>query len=241
MGFSVASPTVGCSVASTNNSGTNITVGKEKFSSPTVVMRQLSGTKTPIAIGFEERAKKAILDTDVAAFGGIPVPTLSVRASDRIRAQPNADDTQLEKAMQNASFRHGFTAPGKILSKPSIVSLSNEDIVAKANRLGISFGKSKNEVLKAVESIKEVEVNRTLVILKKNVENQLNKDEGQNSLLTSKLSSLTGDLLIEEAQEQWEQDDLLMPIINLKKPRRKKEFDLSGVRRSARFKTKVVV
>jgi hypothetical protein len=237
---SMASHSGGCSIPSTKNTGINIVIGTENISSPTVVMRQLSGTKTPIAIGFEERAKKAILDTDVAAFGGIPVPTLSVRASDRIRAQPNADDTQLERAMQNASFRHGFTAPGKILSKPSIVSLSNEDIVAKANRLGISFGKSKNEVLKAVESIKEVEVNRTLVILKKNVENQLNKDEGQNSLLTSKLSSLTGDLLIEEKQEQWEQDDLLMPIINLKKPRRKKEFDLSGVRRSARFKTKIV-
>jgi hypothetical protein len=204
-------------------------------------MRHLSGTTTPTAIVLEERAKKASLENDVVAFGGIAAPSMSVRASDRIRAQPNADATQMERAMQNANFRHDFTAPGKVPSKPSIVALSNEDIVAKANRLGISFGKSKNEVLKAVESIKEVEVNRTLVILKKNVENQLNKDEGQNSLLTSKLSSLTGDLLIEEAQEQWEQDDLLMPIINLKKPRRKKEFDLSGVRRSARFKTKVVV
>jgi hypothetical protein len=45
-------------------------------------------------------------------------------------------------------------------------------------------------------------------------------------------------LIIEEAQELLEQDDLLMPIIKLKKTRKNKDFDLSGVRRSARFKNK---
>jgi hypothetical protein len=35
-------------------------------------------------------------------------------------------------------------------------------------------------------------------------------------------------LLIEEAQEFFEHDDLLMPIIKLKKPRKKRDFDLSG-------------
>jgi hypothetical protein len=66
----------------------------------------------------------------------------------------------------------------------------------------------------------------------------LHREEGQNSLLTSKFSSLSGDLIIQEAQELLKQDDLLMPIIKLKKTRKKKDFDLSGVRRSARFKNK---
>jgi hypothetical protein len=57
-------------------------------------------------------------------------------------------------------------------------------------------------------------------------------------LLISKFSNLTGDLIIEEAQESLEQDDLLMPLIKLKKPRKKRDFDMSGVRRSARFKNK---
>jgi hypothetical protein len=57
-------------------------------------------------------------------------------------------------------------------------------------------------------------------------------------LLISKFSNLTGDLTIEEAQESMEQDDLLMPLIKLKKPRKKRDFDMSGVRRSARFKNK---
>jgi hypothetical protein len=43
-------------------------------------------------------------------------------------------------------------------------------------------------------------------------------------------------LIFEEAQEIAELDDLLMPIIKLKKNRKTKDFDLSGVRRSARFK-----
>jgi hypothetical protein len=64
----------------------------------------------------------------------------------------------------------------------------------------------------------------------------LHREEGQNSLLTSKFLSLTGDLIIEEAQDLLEHDDLLIPIIKLKKTRKKKDFDLSGVRRSARFK-----
>jgi hypothetical protein len=60
-----------------------------------------------------------------------------------------------------------------------------------------------------------VDFNRTLVILKKNVEDQIGKKEGHNSLLTSKISNLSGELIIEEAQELMEHDDLLMPLIKL--------------------------
>jgi hypothetical protein len=67
--------------------------------------------------------------------------------------------------------------------KPSIASLSTDDILVKASRLGISL-ENKKEALKVVDSIKEVDVNRTLVMLKKNVEDHIDKEEGQNSLLT---------------------------------------------------------
>jgi hypothetical protein len=83
------------------------------------------------------------------------------------------------------------------------------------------LGENKKEALETAVSIKEVDVNRTLVILKKNVETSLDKEEGQSSLLTSKFSNLTGDLILEEAQESLEQDDLLMPLIKLKKPRKR--------------------
>jgi hypothetical protein len=166
--------------------------------------------------------RKSPLVHDVTSFGGIAPPALSIRASDRIRAQPNADATQMERVMQNISQRHDLTSSGNDNHKSSLSSLSDEDILAKASRLGISLGKNRHEVLKAVQSIKEVDVNQSLVILKKNVNTQLNKEEGHDSLLISKFSSLTGDLIIEEAQENLEQDDLLMPIINLRKVRKKK-------------------
>jgi hypothetical protein len=117
--------------------------------------------------------KKTPLVNEVADFGGIAAPSLSVRATDMIRAQPNADATQMERAMQNVNSRHDFPSPGNGKFKHSITSLSNEEIVSKASRLGISMGKNKGEALKAAESIEEVDVNRTLVILKKNVETSL--------------------------------------------------------------------
>jgi hypothetical protein len=57
--------------------------------------------------------------------------------------------------MQNVNLRQDFISPGNEKHKPSLASLSDEDILAKVNRLGISLGKNKNEVLKTVESIKE--------------------------------------------------------------------------------------
>jgi hypothetical protein len=107
----------------------------------------------------------------------------------------------MERAMQNANFIHDLTSPGNGTAKHSIASLSDEDILIKASRLGISLGKNKEEALKTAVSIKLVDDNRTLVILKKNVETSLHKEEGQSSLLTSKFSSLTGDLIIEEEQD----------------------------------------
>jgi hypothetical protein len=46
---------------------------------------------------------------DVVAFGGIASPSLSnIRASDKIRAQPNADASQMERAMQNMNVKHDY-------------------------------------------------------------------------------------------------------------------------------------
>jgi hypothetical protein len=184
-----------------------------------VVTRQFSGTSITPVKDLQESTMKNPLVNDVATFWGIAPRALSARASDRIRAQPNADATQMERAMQNISHEHDFNSPGNDKHKPSLASLYDEDILVKASRLGISLGKNKHEVLKAVESIKEVDVNRNLLILNKNVDAHLHKEEGQNSLLTSKFSSLTGDKIIEEAQENLEHDDMLMPIIKLKKTR----------------------
>jgi hypothetical protein len=213
-------------VASMKTQGVNVVIDTQNIPSPTVVTQHFSGTTVTPVKEQHGSIRKSPLVHDVASFGGIAPPALSIRTSDRIRAQPNADATQMERAMQNLSQRFDPISSGNDNHKASLTSLSDEDILAKASRLGISLGKNKHEVLKAVQSIKEVDVNQSLVILKKNVNTQLNKEEGHDSLLISKFSSLTGDLTIEEEQDILEQDDLLMPIIKLKKSRKKREFDL---------------
>jgi hypothetical protein len=210
-GSSVNNATMDYAVASMKNTHISIVFGLEISSSPTLVTRQFSGTPTANVINIEGVTKNTPLSNKVAAFGGIAAPLLSVRARDRICAQPNAYATQMERAMQNANSRHDFSSPGNAKSKYSITSLSDEEILSIVSHLGISLGKNKEEGLKAATSIKEVDVNRTLVILKKNVETSLHNEEGQSGLLTSKFSSLTGDLKIEEAQEFFKRDNLLMP------------------------------
>jgi hypothetical protein len=105
---------------------------------------------------------------EVIAFGGIPQPPLGVRSSTRLGGQPGGDMLQMEKAMRNAQLRDVPPSVGKSMSpKFSIVNLPNDEIIHKAERLGISLGKSEGEVVKSIKGIKLLEEERILTILQK--------------------------------------------------------------------------
>jgi hypothetical protein len=104
-------------------------------------MRQNSPTATTVHL--EGTTKQNSLVNKVVGFGGIAAHSLSVRASDRIRAQPNADATQMERAMQNVNLRHDLPSPGNMTLKHSFASLTAEDILSRASSIGISLGKIK--------------------------------------------------------------------------------------------------
>jgi hypothetical protein len=175
---------------------------------------------------------KAVVD-----FGGIPNPTLGgFRSSERIRSQPNADATQLERAMLNARVHNDYCHEGKILNH-SFLDFDEEDICARADRLGISLGKNKEQKLASVKSIKNVEFNRSLTILKKSDVVTYDSADGPSMLLSSRISSLAEDLEAEEAVGD-DDFDLNIPLITFKNKRKKKVYDLSAVRRSARVKSK---
>jgi hypothetical protein len=70
----------------------------------------------------------------------------------------------MERAMQNVNLKHDYVTRGNGKTEPSVVLLSDDDIIFKASRLGISLGKNDMEISKAVKSIKGVNVNRTLVL-----------------------------------------------------------------------------
>jgi hypothetical protein len=55
----------------------------------------------------------------------------------------------MERAMQNVNFRHDLSSPGNGKPKPSLSSLSIDDILVKASRLGISLGKNKKGSFKS--------------------------------------------------------------------------------------------
>jgi hypothetical protein len=77
--------------------GISVVFDTENSLTPAVVTRQFSGTIK----GLEGAAKKTPFVHEAAIFGGIANPTSSnKRISERIRAQPNADVTQMERAMR---------------------------------------------------------------------------------------------------------------------------------------------
>jgi hypothetical protein len=178
---------------------------------------------------------------EVVAFGGISDPAVSgIRSSKRISKQSDGDATQLERAMMNKQARQDYTNAGMIPKKLSLLSFSDSEIVDKANRIGISLGKSLNEVKSSVKGLKALEEERIITLLQKNNINSSQMDEGPSSLIMSKVSTLCEDLVDEEENQDVLDDqlDLPMPIIKERKTRQRKVYDSSNVRRSKRKITK---
>jgi hypothetical protein len=127
---------------------------------------------------------------DIVAYGGIPENSTSgIRNSGRLQAQPNADQSQMERAML-LTQRHqtpGSTSDPKL----SILEIPDNTIIHRASRLGVSLGKSPEHALVSVRNIKALEKQRDLVILDK--KNSVEEDN-PHSLLVSKLSGLCEDL-----------------------------------------------
>ncbi|KAM0879435.1 hypothetical protein ACQ4PT_034244 [Festuca glaucescens] len=141
--------------------GTSVVFDTENSSTPAVVTRQFSGTVK----GLEGAAKKTPSVHEAAIFGGIASPSLSnIRTSERIRAQPNADATQMERAIQNVNLKHDYATSGNEKASPSFALMLDKDIIFKASRLGISLGKNDKEITKDIKSIKDVDVGTTLVL-----------------------------------------------------------------------------
>jgi hypothetical protein len=93
------------------------------------------------------------LSNDAAvAFGGISPPTKGARTSSRIRLQKNADDTQMERAQKLAKAKDvvsslctsltkdkGLAAGTPQPSKFSLCSISDDIIISRAEKIGVSL------------------------------------------------------------------------------------------------------
>jgi hypothetical protein len=100
---------------------------------------------------------------EVIAFGGIAENAIAgLRSSGRLQAQANADATQLERAMMIAQRRDELQGQGTSLPKKfSLLAFSDDEIIDKADSLGVSFGSSRQSKVTAAKLIKDNEINRS--------------------------------------------------------------------------------
>jgi hypothetical protein len=111
---------------------------------------------------------------EVIAFGGIPKPTHGGRSSSRLGFQPNADMPQTKKAIKNAQLHDDSFNAGKFaIPKHSIINIPDSKVIERADRLGISLGRSEGEIGKSIKGLKMVEEEQFLTILKKKMKLKL--------------------------------------------------------------------
>jgi hypothetical protein len=140
---------------------------------------------------------------DLIAYGGILDPVLSSpRSSDCLRAQPNVDLPQMERAMsldQRKDESVGILHKSK--SKLSFVSFSDNKIVEKVGRLGVSLGDSLDKVPTSVKVIKNLEIECKVTFLKNNLESLSTNDS--QSLVMSRATNLSEDRWMMLMIEMW--------------------------------------
>jgi hypothetical protein len=171
-------------------------------------------------------------------FGGIPEMNSSVRSSERIRSQSNADDTQMDRAMHRAELKNIGSYQGTgAHSNFFLNSISNEDIIARTIKLGVSLGNSNSEIAKTIDDIKNCDTSRTLIMLSKNIDEKTGAVEDTNLSTLEHSRLLSNDLSEEEVE--IDEDILNLTLAEIKKNRKfKKSFKSKQivVRRSSRLK-----
>jgi hypothetical protein len=180
---------------------------------------------------------------EVVAFGGIEdASARGIRSSERIRAQPNADLSQLERAQQQASARDPSHYSGtKISPHFTIASFSDEVILSRANKVGVSLGNSNGQISESIKLLKETDVARTLFMLKRKEENLSEKEEFHITNLIDEADKLCDDLAEEnDFLTEDHKETLIFPKKPVKINKRKPKEVKVATRHSARLRKKLI-
>ena len=84
--------------------------------------------------------------------------------------------------------------------------------------------------------MKDIEIDRTLTMLEKNIEATVDGDVGPHNLVVCKVSNLCEDLVDDEVADLDDNVDHLISEKKIKKTRKKKVYAISSVRRSTRVR-----
>ena len=202
-------------------------------SSPTRVATNQSGGLVDAAPTRRRLFGGRPTEEEVIAFGGIANPA---RSSPRLRAKPDADLPQVERAIGLAQRRASLFESGtSSYSKLSFATLPNDVIAAHASRLGISLGTSPTQINNSVTSLKCLEESRHLTFLENNL--PPDDDENEHSLVFKKASNLCEDLENDFEEGVEEHLDLLSGGVKVSRSRKKVVINKLNVRRSARLQS----
>jgi hypothetical protein len=158
----------------------------------------------------------------VIAFGGIKETSgRGIRSSARIGAQPNADDTQMKRAMSSAQRRSDQNAPGtSTTNKTSLLSFTCADIIERAKNMGVSMGTSIQAENESAILILDNEFKRSLTILK----TKDNTEIVPSCVVVNRASNLYEDL---NDEENMLDDDLAIDLpVEVKATRKKKQEEV---------------
>jgi hypothetical protein len=153
--------------------GSVLSVTHEDHSHSQYLPFDKQGESTPNEILFSGKKKMPMAHTfshkQIVDFGGIEKKTSqNVRSNGRLRAQPNYDATQLERAKMLLQKRDELPVIGMSKSQPtSLISFSEEQFFEHATSLGVSLGSSHAENIVSVKQIKDIELDRMVTMLEK--------------------------------------------------------------------------
>jgi hypothetical protein len=172
---------------------------------------------------------------NIIAFGGIAdCSQMGLRSSERLKAQPMADATQMERAMLLAQRRDEPVCSGTAPTNPySVLNFSDDDILSRAADMGVSLGVSAESKLGSIKLIKDTEVHRSLTLLKKTESTSESNIADPNNLVVSNISALCEDLVEEESDNMVAAEAMVSTLPRMKT---KKNYDTGAVRRSKRIK-----
>jgi hypothetical protein len=149
---------------------------------------------------------------------------------------------QMERAQQQvAAHDPSFYSGTKHLSKFTIASFSDDMIISRAAKLGVSLGNSSVQINESISCLKECDLSRTLTMLKRKEDETKESLEDQSSFILQEVSKLSEDLVDENVQISEEHK---APLVLPKKPikvnkRKPKEVKIAS-RRSERIKKRLL-
>jgi hypothetical protein len=176
---------------------------------------------------------------ELISFGGIPNENASIRSSERMRAQYNADDTKMDRAMHLAEAKNIGSFQGtNAHSNFFLHSISNDDIVARTLKLGVALGSSDCEVSNTIDEIKWSDANRTMIMLSKNIDEKMDTQVDIASTTLDHATLLANDL--EDEETAFEAEDILnLTLAEIKKHRKGRKVMRAKpivIRRNSRLK-----